>query len=68
MKDSIRRKLEKLDERHEEIGRLLSDPAVIGRQSQFRDLSMEYARLQPLAASLSRYQSLERDLGAARDL
>jgi len=28
MKDSIRRKLEKLDERFEEISRLLSDAAV----------------------------------------
>jgi peptide chain release factor 1 len=47
MKDSIRRKLEKLDERYEEIGRLLSEPDVIGRQNQFRDLSMEYSRLGP---------------------
>ena len=45
MKDSIRRKLEKLDERYEEIGRLLSEPDVIARQNQFRDLSMEYAPL-----------------------
>jgi len=45
MKDSIRRKLEKLDERFEEISRLLSDPDVISRQNQFRELSMEYAKL-----------------------
>ena len=45
MKDSIRRKLEKLDERFEEISRLLSDAGVIARQNQFRELSMEYARL-----------------------
>ena len=44
MKDSIRRKLEKLDERFEEVSRLLSDPDVISRQNQFRELSMEYAR------------------------
>ncbi len=48
MKDSIRRKLEKLDERFEEIGRLLSEPDVIARQNQFRELSMEYSRLGPL--------------------
>ena len=45
MKDSIRRKLERLDERFEEISRLLSDPGVISRQNEFRELSMEYARL-----------------------
>ena len=36
MKDSLRRKLEKLDERFEEISRLLADPGVISRQNQFR--------------------------------
>jgi peptide chain release factor 1 len=68
MKDSIRRKLEKLDERHEEIGRLLSDPAVIGRQNQFRDLSMEYARLGPLVERYRGYVALEGDAATAREL
>jgi peptide chain release factor 1 len=68
MKDSIRRKLEKLDERHEEIGRLLSDPAVIARQSQFRDLSMEYARLGPLVDRYRGFVALEEDSATAREL
>ena len=34
MKDSIRRRLEKLDERFEEISRLLSDPGVIATQAR----------------------------------
>ena len=68
MKDSIRRKLEKLDERHEEIGRLLSDPAVIARQSQFRDLSMEYARLGPLVDRYRGFVALEEDVATAREL
>ena len=68
MKDSIRRKLEKLDERYEEIGRLLSDPAVIGRQNQFRDLSMEYARLGPPVERYRGYVALEGDAATAREL
>jgi peptide chain release factor 1 len=68
MKDSIRRKLEKLDERYEEIGRLLSEPDVIGRQTQFRDLSMEYARLGPVVDRYRGYLSLEGDLATAREL
>jgi len=68
MKDSIRRKLEKLDERHEEIGRLLSEPDVIGRQNQFRDLSMEYARLGPLVERYRGFLALEEDLATAREL
>jgi peptide chain release factor 1 len=68
MKDSIRRKLEKLDERFEEISRLLSDAGVIARQNQFRELSMEYSRLGPLIERYRRFIALERDLGFAREL
>jgi peptide chain release factor 1 len=68
MKDSIRRKLEKLDERFEEISRLLSDAGVIGRQNQFRDLSMEYARLGPLVERYRRFVALEGDAAIAQEL
>jgi peptide chain release factor 1 len=68
MKDSIRRKLEKLDERFEEISRLLSDAGVIARQNQFRELSMEYARLGPLIERYRRFMALEHDLRFAREL
>ena len=68
MKDSIRRKLEKLDERFEEIGRLLSDPGVIARQNQFRDLSMEYSRLSPLIDRYRQFAALEADMAIAVEL
>jgi peptide chain release factor 1 len=68
MKDSIRRKLEKLDERFEEISRLLSDAGVIARQNQFRELSMEYSRLGPLVERYRHFIALERDMGFAREL
>jgi len=68
MKESIRQRLQKLSDRFEEVGRLLATEEVAGGSQQFRELSMEYARLQPLAERFSRYHSLERDLTAARDL
>ena len=68
MKDSIHQRLQKLSDRFEEIGRLLSSEEVAGGSRQFRELSMEYARLQPLAERLQRYHGLERDVQAARDL
>jgi len=68
MKDSIRRKLEKLDERFEEISRLLSDAGVIARQNQFRELSMEYSRLEPLIDRYRRFMALEADLAIANEL
>ncbi len=68
MKDSIRGKLEKLAERFEEISRMLSDPAVIARQTQFRELSMEYAKLSPLVDRYQRFIRLEGDAATAREL
>jgi peptide chain release factor 1 len=68
VKDSIRLRLEKMVDRYEEIGRSLADPAVIGRQREFRDLSMEYARLTPVAEKFGAYRLLERELAAAQEL
>ena len=43
MTPSIRRKLEALAERHEEVGRLLAQPDALADNQRFRDLSREYA-------------------------
>ena len=55
MKDSIRHKLERLAERHEEVGHLLSDPQVMADGNRFRDLSVEYGQLDPIASTWKRY-------------
>jgi peptide chain release factor 1 len=68
VKDTIRLRLEKMVDRFEEIGRSLADPAVIGRQREFRELSMEYSRLTPVAEKFGAFRSLERELTAARDM
>jgi peptide chain release factor 1 len=68
MKESIRQKLEKSAERCEEVGHLLADPQVLSRADQFRELSVEYARLQPTAASFNEYRRLEAELASAEAL
>jgi peptide chain release factor 1 len=68
MKESIRQRLERLSDRFEEVGRLLANANIAGGSPQFRDLSVEYARLEPLAARLSRYRELERDLTDAHEM
>jgi peptide chain release factor 1 len=68
MKDTIRQRLEKMSERFEEVGHLLAAPEVAGGSQQFRDLSMEYSRLQPLAERLAAFRSLEADLAAAHEM
>ncbi|WP_430390969.1 peptide chain release factor 1 [Dyella sp. 20L07] len=66
MTPSIRRKLESLAERHEEIGLLLAQPDVLNDNARFRELSREYAQLDPLAVSLHERDKAERELGEAR--
>lgn len=55
MKDSIKLKLESLVERHEEISGLLSDPETMANQNKFRELSQEYAQLEPVVANFNSY-------------
>ena len=66
MKDSIRNKLETTRERLEEIAGLMADPDVIGDQNQFRDLGMEYAKLDPIVALFQKYEKLGEEIVAAK--
>lgn len=68
MKDSIRHKLENTRDRFEEIAGLLADPDVIGDQNQFRELSKEYSRLEPVISLFSRFESMSDDILAAREM
>ncbi len=66
MTPSIRRKLEALAERHEEIGLLLSQPDVLNDNARFRILSQEYAQLEPVATSLREHDQADRELVETR--
>jgi peptide chain release factor 1 len=68
MKSSIRRRLERTVDRFEEVGALLADPEVIGKQGQFRDLSMEYSRLEPVAQRFREFARLESELHATEGM
>ncbi|MGO9802297.1 MAG: peptide chain release factor 1 [Steroidobacteraceae bacterium] len=68
MKETLRQRLDKLADRFEEVGRLLASDGVAGGSQQFRELSVEYARLEPLAQRYRAYRDLERDLAAASDM
>jgi peptide chain release factor 1 len=68
MKDSIRNKLERLAERHEEVSALLADPAVIGDSNKFRDLSVEYSKLDPVVGRYRDYLSTLAERTQAREM
>jgi len=57
VKESIKHKLETLVERHEEIAGLLAEPATMADQNKFRELSQEYAQLEPVVNNFNNYQS-----------
>ncbi|WP_020210869.1 peptide chain release factor 1 [Gilvimarinus chinensis] len=68
MKASILEKLDKLSERSEEVSALLSDGDVITDQDKFRELSKEYAELEPVMATYNAYRTVMEDLEEARSM
>jgi peptide chain release factor 1 len=59
MKSSISERLHQVSARYEEVGLLLSQPEVFSDQNRFRDLSVEYAQLEPLVKSWESWQSTQ---------
>ena len=68
MNPALRARLERLAERHQEIGALLAEPDIASDPSRFRDLSREYAQLQPLAGTLDASQRNAHELEHARTM
>jgi len=65
MLDSLRRKLEALRERREELERLLAEPGLGDDPDRLRDLSREFSALQPLADALAAEAQARADLESA---
>jgi peptide chain release factor 1 len=65
MTPTLRRKLEALAERREELERLLADPGVAGDNDRFRNYSREFAQLEPVALALAEEAKAKRDLASA---
>jgi peptide chain release factor 1 len=68
MKPSLLTKLETLSDRHEEVSALLSDSQTISDQNKFRELSREYAELEPVITCYTRYRQVNADLEEARQM
>ncbi|HVJ36359.1 MAG TPA: peptide chain release factor 1 [Stenotrophomonas sp.] len=65
MTPTLRRKLEALAERREELERLLSDPDVLGDNERFRNFSREFSQLEPVALAMAEEARAKADLAAA---
>lgn len=68
MKASIFQKLEVLSDRYQELQALLSDSDIIGDQERFRNLSREFAEIEPVTLEFSRYLTTRDDNVAVQDM
>jgi len=68
MKPSLRNKLEHISDRFPEITALLADPEVQANPNRFRDLSREYAQVEPLSRCYQRYMDAEGELRSAQEM
>jgi peptide chain release factor 1 len=66
MKASILAKLDNLDERYQEVAALLSDSETISDQNRFRELSKEYAELEPVVKAYLDYRDVINNLQEAK--
>ena len=68
MNPSLQRKLETIVERAEEVSALLADPDVIADSGRFRDLSVEYAQLNPVVSCFDALQKTREDEQSAQEM
>jgi len=68
VKDRIRRRLEQVAGRFEEIGLLLSQPEVMAEQDRFRDLSREYSQIEPVVNAWNEWKQARKARDGARDV
>lgn len=66
MNQSILSKLNTLSARQEEVTMLLSEPTVINDQDKFKELSKEYAELEPICKTFADYKQNLSDLDEAK--
>ncbi|MGB9860285.1 MAG: PCRF domain-containing protein, partial [Moorellaceae bacterium] len=59
-------KLRELEEKYEELGRLMTDPAVITDPVQLQKTAKAHADLEEIVTTFRRYRRVEEDLEAAR--
>ncbi len=65
MKPSIQHKLQQIAQRYEELKQLLSDPSITHDLNRYRDLSKEYAQIEPTAQAEYRHQAYLKNLEEA---
>ena len=61
-------KLKALEEKYEELTKLLSDPEIIAQQDKFRSYAKSHAELSEIVETYRKYQKVLREIEEAREL
>ena len=64
----LRSRLAQIEQRHDELGRLMSDPSVTGDRDRLRSVGQEYAQLEAIVDTIRRLRDAERRVADAREL
>ncbi len=62
------KRLEAIERRYDELGRLLSLPETVSDQRKFQQLSREYAEYRPIVATYAEYRKLQHELEETQTL
>ncbi|HVY53361.1 MAG TPA: peptide chain release factor 1 [Gammaproteobacteria bacterium] len=62
MKPALQKKLTSIVERYHELAQLLADPKAAEDTNRFRDLSKEYAQLEPVVEGFKRFQEAGQEI------
>ncbi len=64
----LRHRLEQVEERYDELGRLMSDPGTTSDRARLRAVGQEYAALEPIVATVRDLRAAEGRLADAQEL
>jgi peptide chain release factor 1 len=66
--NTILTKLEGLTEKHQDLSRQISDPAVMSDMKRYVALSKEYKELEPIVDACANYKKILNDLDSAKEM
>ena len=65
---ALKNKLQKLQDRVEELNQLLADPKTISNQKMFRKLSIELSEVEPIVNQYQIHQELGHEMNEAKTM
>ena len=68
MNKSIQHRLDRLEERYDEVAALLSEPETQNNQNKFRTLSQEYAQIAPIVNCYQQFSATLEAIKGAEEL